>query len=356
VSILSRQVYSGSFPDLYAYSKSFVADEFPFEKTTVKGFMEYNIMRVLKNVDSVVEAKTLKVFDWSSGEPVVSPKQDWKMTVINAFGLDNKEYTWDDANAFCGDETVKDRDGIIKEVEICKCNYNNGDCEPLLNNSIITEFRRIFEYNTPARLEALTTYPWTIRVKSANITVTNLCNDETFSTYFENPRDYYENSKDSMTIGMPMQFLFGEKSGVEIEGDSRWCDVSTSTGFIGAQCMPGTGSLDVMCFDYNHERTATNTPNNEEETSNTWLSICTTSGVCCPIGYEDYFNEEYTCCKLTETSACTDGQVTKKYECAVKHPTDDYNFVIVNDIESTEDCYVPQSQGTTWGGRYEEFM
>lgn len=279
ISLLSRVTYSGGFADIYSYGKSFVEDN----------FMEEEIKRNLDLLLDVVEMKTLKIIQDGN----VIPKQDWKMSLIWHLGLvgTSWEGRWDEIDStYCHDLVL---DG--QSTEVCECDYNGNDCTPIAEESILAEFLRIFEQKAPERLKALTGYPWSIAVRSMDIKVKNLCNDEEMRVTYTADNDFYPTGY-NLTIGIPMQFLFGEENYSSISADSSLCLISLSTGEVEDPCMDTGDCRSTL--------------------------TCTAQGYCCPDDYEDVV-DEYKCCKLVRSSVCLPdtNSIIREYECETEGGT-----------------------------------
>jgi hypothetical protein len=308
LSLYTRTAYFGEFPDLYSYAESFVRGDFE----GYKGWMEYNIADLLKNKNDVVDMKSLKIIDGTN----VLAKNDWKTSLINHFGLIGTDYTWDFFNdSYCQFEFFYVGETIPTpcpigyydvgsskccptgtyymnshcEKPILRCNCSYGDplaCQQMMNQSIIAEFLRMIEGSNYI-LESQTGYPWSIRVKDMQISVEELCTHESFQTEYVY-ETAYDNSSNEQVVGIPMQFLFAEESGVSVSGDSNWCTARSSTGNIDEPCRISATVTSVCQQDV-------------VIGTETYDLSCTLKGYCCPAGYDDYLEiggVRHPCCRL----------------------------------------------------------
>jgi len=286
LSLYSRNMYLGEFPDLYAYASSFVEDTFE----GVPGWMEYKIRDSLDKKDDVVDMKSLKVI--TPGK--VEAKNDWKIELINHFGIVGTQFfddSCDGPDCPVWDEFTEDfcyfhPDFLPeKEVLICRCDNDGNDCTEIMDQSIIAEFKRIIE-DSKYYLYALTGYPWTIKIKNLKISVDNMCDsDPAFETEYTYQNDFDETTE-SQVVGIPMQILFGEKSDTQISGDMAWCENNAASGKLTEPCKVHTTTVSVC----------------EEELE------CSLSGYCCKEGYEDNIEDnsgnKHRCCRLIKIDPC----------------------------------------------------
>ena len=128
-----------------------------------------------------------------------------------------------------------------------------------------------------------------------DIKVKNLCNDEEMHVTYTADNDFYPTGY-NLTIGIPMQFLFGEENYSSISADPSLCLISLSTGEVEDPCMDTGDCRSTL--------------------------TCTAQGYCCPDDYEDVV-DEYKCCKLVRSSVCLPdtNSIIREYECETEGGT-----------------------------------
>jgi hypothetical protein len=315
-SLLTEVTSRGGFTDLYSFAKDYVAGEHgPYQ-----GWQEYELDHQIDVKLDAIDLKTLKVF---IGEQVI-PKQDWKTRLIWALGLVGTPYTWEEVDDCCQ---------IIAGVEVCACEYcpPTLPCEEVLETALIAEFLRIFEQISPSKLEVMTGYPWVIRIRDLKVNVTNLCEDESFFVQ-HTPHYTFEETNESMVLGLPIQILFGENSRVLLE--SRYSDILCKCQELGPYSNVGDPCLleeEGICDCYLNDQTIEHClkeyneiTGEEEEVCITYAArsipfSCSQYNYCCPPGYDERLWDGTTvlpCCRVWETSRCgEDGTREVIYKC-----------------------------------------
>jgi hypothetical protein len=253
----------------------------------------------------------------SANEDLILPKQDWLTRLIWNMGLEETGYTYDDLECAQFD---------LDNVEVFNCGLcPNEECETIFDQALKTEFMREFEQISPAKLEALTGYPWRITVKDLYVEVKDLCTGE--SREVSHTMDYsFDETGRSQAAGLPIQLIFAENSSLELESPYT-CDVCKNLQTIGSMCISGV-SEDACDCD------VVNLPVFGDVQMD-----CNANNLCCPPDHVETLRGNQgeiisPCCKIVDLGTCT------KYQSATQHTYECYDFgaTTTNSITVSEEC------------------
>jgi hypothetical protein len=258
---------------------------------------------------------------------LIIPKQDWITRLIWNMGLEGTEYDYSDLDCAKSD---------FNQVEIFNCGLcPDQECETIFDEALKAEFIREFEEVSPAKLQALTGYPWMIKLKDLYVNVVDQCTGEsrevTYSTDYS-----FDSAGGSQVAGLPIQFLFAEKSDFNVDSPYS-CEVCKFLSTVGALCISGVTD-DACDCTYNAAIGE--------------ILQCNSDNICCPSIYMETLRDAdgnlmrnaaaqaLPCCTMVDEGICYDEEdiVTHKYKCYAAGET------TADCYEVRESCYIEEDE------------
>ncbi len=252
-------------------------------------------------------------------EDLILPKQDWLTRLIWNMGLEGTDYTYDDME--CAKYNLTD-------VEVFNCAFcPNEECENMFDAALRAEFFREFEEVSPAKLEALTGYPWRIKLKSLYVNVTDHCTGESRQLTYSADYSFNPTGR-AQAAGLPIQLLFAENSTFEVTSPYS-CEICKNLNEIGSICLSGTD--DEAC-DCNVVRIGVNDIQ----------MVCNANNFCCLPTHDETIRDINgriisPCCRLITPGICVKYQpdTLQTYEC---YYYDESENLKTRDIIVKEEC------------------